>query len=217
MCRRHEACTFRPSRDGTVTASPSMLPRGELEQVKRSRQCNSQRTRKVGAVKATRWQNDERQVAGRDKQEFFARSSWKQAGASDEIIEALQGLGISKPSHVQGEAYTALLSGARSADRITKLLETSSAAKFFPSTLRDAAPISNQDVRICTVLFMYCVVLLSPGSPSSFASFAFLLPMSLGIVLVWLALAATAAQQQCRFLEFAITDWNNQQSIIMSL
>lgn len=48
----------------------------------------------------------------REKQDFFANSSWKQAGASPSIVDALVTLGIQKPSHVQAEAYAALQSGA---------------------------------------------------------------------------------------------------------
>jgi ATP-dependent RNA helicase DDX18/HAS1 len=39
---------------------------------------------------------------------FHSGSSWQQLGATQDVIDALSALGISRPSHVQAEAYAAL-------------------------------------------------------------------------------------------------------------
>ncbi|KIZ01662.1 DEAD-box ATP-dependent RNA helicase 50 [Monoraphidium neglectum] len=50
-----------------------------------------------------------RQNMGPD-QGFFSASSWRDLGASDAVVEALRGIGITRPSHVQAESYRALVS-----------------------------------------------------------------------------------------------------------
>eukprot|EP00892_Ulva_mutabilis_P011261 jgi/Ulvmu1/8507/UM044_0041.1 len=46
-------------------------------------------------------------------QDFFARESWAQAGANESMIEALNSIGLSRPSHVQAEALQASFTGGR--------------------------------------------------------------------------------------------------------
>jgi hypothetical protein len=43
---------------------------------------------------------------------FFAAESWAKIGASEAIVEAVERLGMPKPSHVQAAAYKALHAGA---------------------------------------------------------------------------------------------------------
>lgn len=47
-----------------------------------------------------------------EKQDFYARESWQQVGASEVMIEALKALGFTRPSHVQAEALMVIFSGA---------------------------------------------------------------------------------------------------------
>lgn len=41
------------------------------------------------------------------------QSSFKDVGASDEMVKALRGIGIERPSYIQAAAYQVLTSGAR--------------------------------------------------------------------------------------------------------
>lgn len=43
---------------------------------------------------------------------FFSAESWRDCGASDAIISALNAVGVTRPSHIQVEAYRAFVSGA---------------------------------------------------------------------------------------------------------
>lgn len=43
---------------------------------------------------------------------FYSARSWKDCGASDAIISALNAVGVTRPSHIQVEAYRAFASGA---------------------------------------------------------------------------------------------------------
>ncbi|EFJ52361.1 hypothetical protein VOLCADRAFT_86719 [Volvox carteri f. nagariensis] len=43
-----------------------------------------------------------------DKGTFFAGSSWRHVGAMEEVVSALKTLGISRPSHIQALAFSAL-------------------------------------------------------------------------------------------------------------
>ncbi len=44
---------------------------------------------------------------------MHAQSSFKEVGASDEIVKALRSIGIERPSFIQAAAYQVLMSGAR--------------------------------------------------------------------------------------------------------
>ncbi|CAL8471592.1 g11134 [Coccomyxa elongata] len=44
---------------------------------------------------------------------FFTQSSFKDVGASDEMVKALRSIGIERPSFIQAAAYQVLMSGAR--------------------------------------------------------------------------------------------------------
>jgi superfamily II DNA/RNA helicase len=41
------------------------------------------------------------------------QSSFKDVGASEEMVKALKGIGIERPSFIQAAAYQVLMSGAR--------------------------------------------------------------------------------------------------------